>query len=179
VAHRTLRRLAAEAACVITLAGAGLAAAGGTAAFAATTPSSYTCSLTGIIPLTEAGALTITAPDTGVILGTSTVNITAPQGTSVSPVAVTSLTIGGAASVSNDPLAATLPFSGTSGPSAAGQAPPAVPTTESLKLLAQRGNAVTVTLPASYSLSINLGFGTESGTCTTTSPGSVTIKVNW
>jgi hypothetical protein len=178
---RSLKRLATRTACVTTLAGAGLAAMGGTAAFAATTAtatstSSYTCSLTGIIPLTEAGALSVTAPVSGVAGSTVEVGITAPQGTATSPVAITSLTISGAAAVAGDGPVTTLPFSGTSGPSAAGAAPPAVPTAESLTLPRQ-GRAVTVTLPTSYTLSINLGFGTEAGTCTTTSPGSVTIAV--
>jgi len=105
------------------------------------------------------------------------VDITAPQGTTTSPVAVTSVTISGTATVTGDRGTTTLPFSGTSGSSAAGAAPPAVPTTETLTL-PRHGNSVTVTLPTSYDLSINLGvFGTESGTCTTTTPGSVTIKV--
>ena len=176
MAHSRLRRLAAEAACVSTLAGAGLAAIGVASASAATGTASYTCSLTGIIPLTEAGALSVTAPVSGAAGSTVAVGITAPQGTATSPVAITSLSISGAAAVSGDGPVTTLAFSGTSGPSAAGSAPPAVPTAETLTLPRQ-GRAVRVTLPASYNLSINLVFGTESGTCTTTSPGSVTVAV--
>jgi hypothetical protein len=176
MAHRIPRRLAAQAACVTTLAGAGLATIGATAALAGTATSAYTCSLSGIIPLTQAGALTLTAPDTGTSGSMVDVDIAAPQGTTTSPVAITSLTISGTATVSGDGPVTALAFSGTNGPSAAGAAPPAVPTTETLTL-PRHGGPVTVTLPMSYTLSINLGFGIESGTCTTTSPGSVSIVV--
>lgn len=74
-----LNRLAAAVACVITLAGAGLASAGATAAFAAATTSSYSCNLSGIIPLTEAGALTLTMPHFGVLSRTVAVQITQPM----------------------------------------------------------------------------------------------------
>src|SRR5690348_15915699 len=123
VTHRSLRRLAAQAACVTTLAGTGFAAMGVTAAYAGTTTSSYTCSLTGILPETETSSLTLVAPDTGSVGGTASVEINQPSGTTTSPVAITSVTISGTATVSGDDQATTLDFSGTGGSSAAGSVP--------------------------------------------------------
>jgi hypothetical protein len=178
VAHPSLRRIVAQATCVTTLTGAGLAALGVTAAYAGTTTSSYSCSLTGILPESEASSLTLTAPDTGTVGSSVDVAINQPQGTTTSPVAITSVTISGTAAVSGDGSTTTLAFSGTSGPSAAGAVPPEVDTTESLTLPSSSGT-VTVTLPASYTISIDLGsLGTESGTCTTTSASAESITVS-
>lgn len=184
VAHRTLRRLTVEAACITALAGAGFAgfaAAGATSAFAQTTATAsttYSCSLTGILPETEADTLTLTTPTTGTEGSAVDVAIDQPQGTTTSPVAVTSVTISGTATVAGDGSVTTLAFSGTGASSAAGAAPAAVDTTESLTLPSTSGT-VTLTLPDSYDISIDLGiYGTESGTCTATSPGSESITVS-
>jgi hypothetical protein len=178
MAHPRLRRLAAQTACVSTLAGAGLAAIGVTAAHAATGTSSYTCSLTGLAPETESSTLELTAPDTGSVGGTATIAIDQPSGSTTSPVAITSVTISGTATVSGDDSATTLAFSGTGGSSDAGAVPAEVDTSGSLALPSAAGT-VTVTLPTSYSLSVVLtGLGTESGTCTTSSPTSESITVS-
>jgi hypothetical protein len=175
VIKRRVRRLVAGAAGVTTVAGIGLLAFAATPAFAGTSTGVYTCSLTGVAAETEAGGLVLTAPDSGATGSTVELSIDQPQGSTTSPVAITSVAISGTATVSGDGSTTSLAFSGTGGASAAGAAPSAVDTTESLALNA--GGTTTVSIP-SYTLTIVLtGLGTESGTCTATTTPSVSITV--
>lgn len=171
-----LRRMAAAAACATAVAGGGLVALGAPA-LAGTVATTYSCSLTGVAPETQAGALTLTTPDSGTPGSSVQVNISQPAGGTTAPVAITSITVSGTASVSGDGATTTLPFTGSVGSVAAGSVIPAVSADASLTLPASSGT-VTVTLPASYTLSIVLaGLGTEAGICTATSPGSQSITV--
>lgn len=172
---RRVRRLVAGAAGVTTVAGIGLLAVGATPAFAGTSTGVYTCSLTGVAAETEAGGLVLTAPDSGATGSSVQVSIDQPQGSTTSPVAITSVAVSGTADVTGDGSTTSLAFSGTGGASAAGAAPSAVNTTESLTLSA--GGTTTISIP-SYTLTIVLtGLGTESGTCTATTTPSVSITV--
>jgi hypothetical protein len=175
VIKRRVRRLVAGAAGVTTVAGIGLLAFGAAPAFAGTSTGVYTCSLTGVAAETEAGGLVLTAPDSGATGSTVQLSVDQPQGSTTSPVAITSVAISGTATVSGDGSTTSLAFSGTGGGSAAGAAPSAVDTTESLALTA--GGTTTLSIP-SYTLTIVLtGLGTESGTCTATTTPSVSITV--
>jgi hypothetical protein len=177
VVQRKLRRVAVAAACVTTMAGGGLVMIGVPAAVAGTVTTSYTCSLSGVAAETQAGALTLTAPDSGTPSASVDVNFSQPSGGSTAPVAIGGITISGTASVSGDGAITTLPFSGSVGAISAGSVIPAVSADASLTLPASSGT-VTVTLPTSYNLSLTLtGLGTEAGTCTATSPGSESITV--
>jgi len=175
VIPRKARRLAVTAAC-ITLAGGGLVAVGAGPALAGTVTSAYTCNLTGVAPQTQAGALTLTVPDAGAPSSTVQVNFSQPGGTTA-PIAITSITISGTATVSGAGSTTTLPFSGSIGAVASGASIPAISANASLTLPATSGT-VTVTLPATYNLSIVLaGLGTEAGPCTSAAPDSQNITV--
>jgi len=177
VVQHKLRRMAAAAACVTAVAGGGLVMVGVPAALAGTVTDTYSCSLTGIAPETESGALSLTTPDSGTPSSTVDVNFTQPASGTTAPVAITSVSISGTGTVSGDGATTTLPFSGSVGAIAAGAAIPAVSADASLTLPASSGT-VTVTLPTSYTLSLVLaGLGTESGACTVSSPSSETITV--
>lgn len=176
VQHK-LRRMAAAAACVTAVAGGGLVMIGAPAALAGTVTTTYSCSLTGIAPESESGALTLTTPASGTPSSSVDVNFSQPASGTTAPVAITSVTISGTGSVSGDGTTTTLPFTGSVGPVAAGAAIPGVSADASLTLPASSGS-VTVTLPTSYTLSLVLtGLGTEAGSCTAASPGSQTITV--
>ena len=116
---RRIRRLVAGAAGVTTVAGIGLMALGATPAFAGTSTGVYSCSLTGVAPQTETGGLVLTAPDSGATGSTVEVSIDQPQGTTTSPVAISSIAISGTATVSGDGSTTSLAFSGTGAGSAA------------------------------------------------------------
>jgi hypothetical protein len=136
----------------------------------------YTCNLTGIAPQTQAGALTLTAPDSAAAGGTIQVSFSQPSGGTTAPLAISSITISGTATVSNAGVSS-LPFSGSIGAVASGAVIPTVTATASLALPASGGN-VTVTLPTTYNLSIVLtGLGTESGPCTASSSAGVVVSV--
>ncbi|HKT04335.1 MAG TPA: WxL domain-containing protein [Rugosimonospora sp.] len=165
--------MAAAAACVVTVAGGGLFI-GAVPALAANASSSYTCNLTGIVPQTQAGALTVSAPDSAPAGSTIQVSFSQPSGGTTAPVAITSITISGTATVTNGNVS-TLPFSGAIGAVAAGAVIPEVTASASLTLPASTGS-VGVVLPATYNLSIVLaGLGTESGPCTTSSTAGILI----
>ncbi len=171
--QRKLRQVAVAAATVTTMAGGGLVLMGATPALAGTSTTTYSCVVAG---QTQAGALTITAPDTGSTSSTVQVNISQPAGGS-SPVAISGITVSGTATVAGDGATTTLPFSGSIGAVAANTPFPAISTNVPLTLPASNAT-VTVTLPTTYSLSVNAGsFGILSGTCTATTPTSVSITV--
>jgi hypothetical protein len=175
VIKRRIRRLVAGAAGVTVVAGVGLMALGAAPAFAGTSTGAYSCSLTGVAAETETGGIVLTAPDSGATGSTVQVSIDQPQGTTTSPVAISSIAISGTATVSGDGSTTSLAFSGTGAGTAAGAAPSAVDTTESLTLSA--GGTTTISVP-SYTLTLDLtGLGTESGTCTATTTPSVSITV--
>jgi hypothetical protein len=176
VVQRNLRR-AAAAVGVTALAGFGLVTSGATAFAGTSTATSYDCTLTGIIPETETEALTVTTPDSAASGSTVQVTFTQPGTSTTVPVAITDTTISGTASVSGDDPTTTLPFTGDTGPLPSGSTQPDITATAALTLPAADGT-VTVTLPTTYTLSVDLGIlGTEAGTCTATAPTSASITV--
>jgi hypothetical protein len=163
---------------VTALAGFGFVATGATAFAGTSTATSYNCSLSGIVPETETETLTVTTPDSGASGGTVQVSFTQPGTSSTVPIEIPNTTLSGTASVSGDDATTTLPFSGSTGAIPAGAAQPDITATAALALPATSGT-VTVTLPTTYNLSVELGFlGTESGTCTATGdPASASTTV--
>jgi hypothetical protein len=174
VIKRRIRRLVAGAAGVTTVAGIGLMALGVTPAFAGTSTGVYSCSLSGVEAETATGGLVLTVPDSAATGSTVEISIDQPSGAG-EPVAITSISISGTATVTGDGSTTSLAFSGTGGATAADEPTAEVDTTESLTL----GVAGTTTISVpSYDLSVNLGsLGIESGTCTATTTPSESITV--